>query len=168
VVTIRDPYPAGPTSEKIISEFEKYISHRLPSDYREFILKYNGGHPQPDALTLGNDGKEDIVTCFFPLLDLSRGTVEVIQPEALRTWPLHCAWDDLQHDLSNLGQLELDDPLLPIGTDGSSNYFCVVLAGDQCGRILFFDHETAETICLAENFTKFLESLRPRVRTNYA
>ena len=168
MVTIRDPYPAGPSSEKIISEFENYISHRLPSDYRDFILNYNGGHPEPDALTLGDDGEEDIVLCFFPLLELSRGTVEVTEREALRTWPLRCAWDDLQHDLSNLDQLELDDPLLPIGTDGSSNYFCVVLAGDQRGRILFFDHETAETVRVADGFTMFLESLRPRVRTDYA
>ena len=57
--------------------------------------------------------------------------------------------------------MELADPLLPIGMDGSSNYFCVVLTGERWGSVLFFDHEMADTVELADSFSAFLASLRP-------
>ena len=109
-----------------------------------------------------------MVMCFFPLRDLSLGPVEVEALEDLRTWPIHCAWDDLQDDLENLYEMELDPPLLPIGTDGSSNYISIILSGDQAGAVVFLDHETAESWPLATDFPAFLESLRPRLRTDYA
>ncbi len=92
---------------------------------------------------------------------------EVEDLEELRTWPVHCAWDDLLDDLVDLYEIELEEPLLPIGTDGSGNYFCVVLAGERTGAILFLESEMAETTFLGDNFTVFLESLRPRERTDY-
>jgi len=63
--------------------------------------------------------------------------------------------------------LELDPPLLPIGTDGSSNYISLVLTGDRTGAVVFLDHETAEEWPLAPSFSAFLNSLRPRQRTDY-
>ena len=105
--------------------------------------------------------------CFFPLRDLSLGAVEVEEMEKLRTWPLHCAWDDLQNDLENLHETELDPPLLPIGTDGSGNYISLVLGGERAGAVVFLDHETAEDWPLAPSFNTFLASLRARERTDY-
>lgn len=167
---IVDPLPAGLASEAQIAAFEQHIGHPLPAAYRAFLLRHNGGHPDPDALTLNTEfgPQEDIVFCFFPLRDLGLGTVEVEELDQLKTWPLHCAWDDLQNDLVNLYEVELDEPLLPIGTDGSTNYFCVVLTGDRAGSIVFLDNETAEPTALAPGFDEFLASLRPRERTDYA
>lgn len=164
------PLPAGPTSEASIQEFESYIGHVLPVDYRQFLLQHNGGRPEPDAFTLGIHGydEENVVMCFFPVRDLKLGKVEVEKFQELRTWPLHCAWDDLQNDLVNLYETELDPPLLPIGTDGSGNYFCVILEGEQRGAVVFLDHETAESAHLANSFTSFLEQLRQRERNDYA
>lgn len=167
---IADPLPAGPTSEAQIAAFETYIGHPLPAAYRAFLLRDNGGHPDPDALTLATEfgPQEDIVFCFFPLRDRSLGEVEVEEMDELRTWPLHCAWDDLQSDLKELYETAPAEPLLPIGTDGSGNYYCVVLAGGRTGSIVFLDHETAEPAALAPGFDEFLASLRPRERTDYA
>ena len=164
------PKPAGPADAKQIAAFEKHIGHALPTAYRDFLLKYNGGQPEPDAFVLRTDmdEMENVVMCFFPLRDLSIGKVEVEELEELRTWPLHCAWDDLQNDLENLYETELDPPLLPIGTDGSSNYISIVLAGKKAGAVVFLDHETAEDWPLAESFPAFLDSLRVRERTDYA
>lgn len=164
------PSPVGPTTDAEIVAFEEYIGYPLPDDYREFLIQHNGGRPDPDAFTLVMDGseEEDIVMCFFPMRDVSLGSVEVGELEELRSWPVHCAWNDLQYDLANLYEKELDEPLLPIGTDGSSNYFCVVLDGERKGSILFLEHEMAETAFLAESLTAFLGSLRPRERTDYA
>ena len=166
---IVDPLPAGPTNADEIAAFEEHIGHKLPSAHREFLLTCNGGRPIPDAFTLTTEDRteEDLVMCFFPLRELSLGAVAVEQMEELRTWPLHCAWDDLQNDLANLYEIELDPPLLPIGTDGSGNYICLVLGGERAGAIVFLDHETAEDWPLAPNFTAFLESLHPRQRTDY-
>lgn len=166
---IADPRPTGPADAVRIAAFEKYIGHPLPADYRDFLLQHNGGHPVPDAFILrAHIGEEeDIVECFFPLRDLELGEVDADDLEGLKTWPIHCAWDDLQSDLENLYETKLDPPLLPIGTDGSGNYISLVLTGDQAGAVVFLDNETAEHWPLAPSFTAFLESLRPRERTDY-
>lgn len=167
---IVDAFPAGPTDDSQICSFEDHIGYRLPEDYRQFLLRHNGGHPDPDAFTLDifDYEEEDVVMCFFPMRDLSLGSIEVEEFQEIRCWPLHCAWKDLQDDLKNEYQIELDESLLPIGTDGSSNYFCVVLSGNRKGHILFLEHENAETALLADSFSAFLDSLRPRERTDYA
>lgn len=166
---IRDPLPVGPTTEAQVAAFEEYIGHPLPTEYREFLLQYNGGHPDPDAFLLNMDSEEqeDIVMCFFPLCDPPPDSEEDEGPEGLRKWPLRCAWDDLQSDLENLEEIEPEEPLLPIGTDGSGNYFCVVLEGSRRGSVVFFDHETSGGILLGDSFPQFLASLRPRERTDY-
>ncbi len=161
---------ASPTDAVQIAAFEKHIGHSLPTAYREFLLTHNGGRPVPDAFTLATDDRgaeEDLVLCFFPLRNLALGAVQVDELDELRTWPLHCAWDDLQNDLENLHEMELDPPLLPIGTDGSGNYISLVLSGERAGAVVFLDHETAEDWPLAPSFPAFLASLRPRERTDY-
>jgi cell wall assembly regulator SMI1 len=162
--------PAGPATESSIRDFESYIGHLLPEDYRSFLLEHNGGSPDPDAFTLNSSGddEENVVMCFFPLRDLQLGAVEGEEFEELRTWPLHCAWDDLQNDLADSYEKEFENPLLPIGTDGSGNYFCIVLAGAEEGAVVFFEHEMADTTLLAKNFSDFLASLRQRERDDYA
>jgi len=171
VAKIVNPLPAGPTSEKEIAKFEKYVGHRLPDDYRAFLLEHNGGRPEPDALMVPmqeDEMAEDIVMCFFPMRDRKLGEVEVEELEELRTWPLHCAWDDLQNDLEELYEKELKHPVMPIGTDGSSNYFCITLSGKKAGSVVFLENEMAEITPLAPSFTAFLDMLRPRERTDYA
>jgi hypothetical protein len=165
MVQIADPLPAGPTTDAQIAAFEKHIGHKLPTDYRRFLLQHNGGHPEPDAFLLnaGYGEEENSVMCFFPMRDLKLGNVRVADLEELRTWPLHCAWDDLQSDLKNLyAEAGIEEPLLPTGTDGSSNYICIVLDGARRGTVVFLDHETGETHPLAKDFTSFLGSLRQR------
>jgi hypothetical protein len=167
---IINPLPAGPTDEASIQGFESYIGYTVTDDYRRFLLQHNGGSPSPDAFTLsifGND-QENVVYCFFPLRDLKLVIVESGGIEGLRTWPLQSAWDDLKNDLVNLYETELDNPVLPIGTDGSGNYFCLVLNGEQRGAIIFLEHEMADTVLLADSFSGFLDMLRSRERTDYA
>ena len=166
---IADPLPSGPTNVKQLAALEKHIGHRLPPAYREFLLRYNGGHPDPDAFLLRTDRREEehIVMCFFPMRKLALGQIEVQELEDLRNWPLRCAWDDLQNDLEHLYKTELDPPLLPIGTDGLSNYISIALAGGQMGAVVFLDHKTAKAWPLAPGLPAFLDSLRPRRRTDH-
>ena len=80
----------------------------------------------------------------------------------MRTWPLHCAWKDFQSDLTSIYEADVAKTLLPIGTDGSGNYYCIVLAGEEQGGVVFFEHEMGETSLLANNFDSLLDALRPR------
>jgi hypothetical protein len=166
MVTINGSRPAGPASESLLAEFEKRIGHPLSVEYREFLLRHNGGTPEPNGFSFSLDGvpQEASVMCFFPLRDLSLEKVDDSY-EGLKTWPLHSAWADLQHDLEHLYDDESSDRLLPIGTDGSGNYLALVLDGSERGRVVFFDHETAERVWLADDFGRFLETLVPSTTT---
>ena len=161
---IVDSRPAGPATKAQFAAFENHIGLPLSEEYREFLREHNGGRPEPDAFPVRTElGKqENTVLCFFPLRSLRSGKAAVRKKSELRTWPLHRAWEDLQHDLEHLHGRELIDPLLPIGTDGSGNYLCLVLSGPRSGSVVFFDHETAKTRSLARGFREFLALLRPR------
>jgi hypothetical protein len=50
-LVIDDPIALS-TSQEIVSEFERQTKLRLPSSYRDFLLKHNGGHPAPDFIDL--------------------------------------------------------------------------------------------------------------------
>jgi hypothetical protein len=163
---IMDGLPAGKTSDREIRAFEAVLGHRLPPEYRRFLLKFNGGHPQPDAFLLGME--EDVVMCFFPMRPMELREVDTNSLDELRIWPLHCAWKDLQDDMDESENDDVDRSLLPIGTDGSGNYICIALERDNRGAVLFLDHETMEGSPLANGFVEFLRTLRPRQRTDCA
>lgn len=166
---IVDPKPAGATNAKQLAAFEKYIRHRLPPHYRAFLLRYNGGNPEPDAFIVrtNRDQTEHIMMCFFPMRALGLGAVRVDTMEELRKWPVHCAWNDLQKDLRRLYKKKLNPPLLPIGTDGLGNYVSIVLTGKECGAVVFLDHKTARPWALAPDLPAFLKSLRRRQRADH-
>ena len=167
--TIANPLLAGRTSVRQLAAFERYIGGRLPSAYRTFLLRYNGGYPEPDAFVLGKGRRkeEHIVFCFFPLREPCLGKVNVKTSDDLSRWPLHCAWDDLQSDLKKVYRTKLEPPLLPIGTDGLSNYICIVLTGAKTGAVAFLDYKTAKPWPLAPSFPSFLASLRKRARKDH-
>lgn len=167
--TILNRFLAGRTNARQLAAFEQHIGYRLPRAYRAFLLRCNGGYPEPDAFILrkGRRNEEHLVFCFFPLRELSLGTVDVKTADDLSRWPLHCAWDDLQSDLKKVYRTKLDPPLLPIGTDGLSNYICIVLTGAKTGAVVFLDVRTAKPWLLAPSFPSFLASLRKRVRKDH-
>ena len=41
-------YSKKPATLGEISDFEREIKNSLPDDYKDFLMKYNGGKPQPD------------------------------------------------------------------------------------------------------------------------
>lgn len=42
-------YSKKPATLSEISDFEREIKNYLPDDYKDFLMKYNGGKPQPDS-----------------------------------------------------------------------------------------------------------------------
>ena len=143
------------------------VASLTPSDYAGLV--YNGGKPRPNSFDLG--GRQWGVECFFPLREFDPSEVEGVGFDDLVNWPVQCAWDDLQNDLQGLyADCDLDNQgydlnrLLPVGTDGYSNYFCLVLDGNNAGSLVFFDHETGCVTPLAVSFSEFITGLH-RLRT---
>ena len=162
MATIVESLKHGPASDEQIAALEAHIGFSLPEDYKAFARQHNGGRPEPDAFDFINefeDQEEDIVFCFFPLRDIDCGEMTDITMEDLADWPIHCAWDDLQNDYREIYEQDPEQQVLPIGTDGSSNYIAILLEGDGAGSIVFFEHEMARISPLAPDFDAFLEQL---------
>jgi hypothetical protein len=112
-----------PTTPRRIETVEREIGTRFPEDYREFLLRYNGGilsevndcfdHPVGDQPGL-------LIKRFFPAED-SRGN------DILSRWRAY--WGRVPRNL------------LPIGSDDFGNLFCIGFRGVERGQVFFWDHE---------------------------
>jgi cell wall assembly regulator SMI1 len=123
----------GPrVSENTIAAFEATLGHKLPPDYREFLLRYNGGIPVVGDV-LGRDDRPDVPyqhgDSFRSFLKLPTPEVEVPLYERLQAiidedWPLPKSW-------------------LPIADDAGGNFFALDLGSD--GKLIrFINHESLE------------------------
>ena len=146
----------GPqVTEAQIEAFEKSFEHRLPDDYRQFLLDVNGGQP-------GNASCEfdqGVVNCLFSLEDT----------------------EDDSSDLAtraNRERASLPSPdLLLIGHDDFGNTLLLALAGEHRGEVWFMLtgddarpddanprvawHDRRDMRKLADSFEQFMRSLRP-------
>jgi len=144
----------GPeASESDITKFEAQLGFRLPLDYREFLLRYNGGDPVV-GVVYGRDDDPDVpyqsgdAVRYFLKLPTAAG--EVSDYEQLRpTAEIPC---------------ELPRNILPIAEDSGGNLFVLEL-GKGAGRIRFWDHESSDEPIdqhriLADSFGDFLTRFR--------
>jgi hypothetical protein len=121
----------GPNiSEREIKEFETRLGYQLPSDYREFLLRYNGGSPRVGIVNGRDDDPDvpyqhgDFVRMFLELPP-ANGSVENYELRA----PAEIPWD-------------LPGHILPIAEDSFGNYFVMELGKNGCIR--FLDHESLD------------------------
>ena len=146
-VSFRSAFP--PTTEGAICDYEATIGFKLPDDYREFLLKTNGGQqPEPECFRV-ETGEVSAVSVLFPIANSSD------------YYDLRAHFDH-QKD-------ELPRGVIPIGKDIGGNTICLALEGEERGSVLFMDHE-AETgphkdgwdnlyFC-ARSFSEFFNGLR--------
>jgi hypothetical protein len=131
-----------------LNVFESQIGFTLPSAYRLFLLKYNGGRPIPSG---------------FPI----RGFVN--NPYGMIHYFFGIDQDFECYDLPwNWGVMNgrLPDGFLPIAGDHSGDLLCLSLYGDNYGSIVFWDFydehfpPTRRNVYdVADSFSEFLESL---------
>lgn len=140
--------------ENEIETFEQKIGHRLPEDYRRFLLEINGG--RLDTHTLFRDG---IVHTFYSL-NATREDNDLLAE----------AMDPLSRSL-------LPNPhLLRIGYDAGSRPILLALAGEHRGEVWFENtsnarpvgsnprvlwHDRRDMKKLADSFQEFMSSLQP-------
>lgn len=92
----------------------------MPKDYREFLLVYNGGYPEPDAFHF--IGSEDGST-IDRFLGIGVGEHSNLE-KYLKTYE---------------GRLPCD--FFPIAHDPGGNLICIGTKGQYKGQIFFWDHE---------------------------
>lgn len=136
----------GNATKKMIQDFENQIDFRLPDDYKEFLIKYNGGIPYNGyAIFRIEELKEDVP------LDVLLGL----------------GVDNL--DLSKRNQ-EYREDMLPrsivIGDDPGCGMIVLIAEKEDQG-IYYWDHaftfeqsnEDSNVYKISDSFTEFLETL---------
>jgi hypothetical protein len=136
-----EPHPEHRDATEVdVSHFEMGIAARLPDDYREFLIRHNGGYPEPSGFRGGND----VLNFFFGL------------------WQKHA---DLNYEtLAHRGFIP--EGLIPIACDPGGNLVLLEIARPHRGRVWFWDHEQSgerdkAVSLLANSFTEFVASLVP-------
>jgi cell wall assembly regulator SMI1 len=131
----------APVSEAEVAQVESELGVRLPDQYREFLLKYNGGSPQPPAFRYGTGPYTDSLVQIF-----------------------NCIRPGDYTDLRKQAQVfkgRVPDDMLPIAADPFGNIIAIGVKGDATGKVFFWDHETSDVHLVALTFEMFLDSLEP-------
>jgi hypothetical protein len=102
-----------------VLEFEKKNNLKLPEDYIEFLIQYNGGKPSVNILDVDNFGQINI-NLFFGI-DLK-----------VKETNLDFCFETFKNRIP-IG-------LLPIGESEGGNIICISLY-KEIGSIYFWDHE---------------------------
>jgi hypothetical protein len=142
----------GPFNEKVLEALEQVWGFKLPSSYRTFILKYNGGVPINDTFYFKND--------------LSRGALIQI---FLGVTPEKNA-NLLKHLQTYQGRIP--NAMFPIAYDPGGNLILLAVKGPDRGKIFFWDHENevdsdldevprySNLTLIADSFNEFLSILK--------
>lgn len=109
----------GPIEDDIISDFENEIGIKIPKEYRDFLKEYNGGYPQPDGFSFGEQGDGSSVDRFLSL---------------------GCEKNHDLHKYFNIYKDRIPNGYLPIAHDPGGNLVLIKLSADK-SMVYFWDHE---------------------------
>ena len=126
----------NPTSLKEIKKFEQLIDAKLPEDYKNFLLKYNGGHPTYNSYELIEslpDTNSDGINWFRPLGKEYRMNLERDYNVFLNRIPYQ---------------------MISIADAPCGNRICLGIKEPYYGKVYFWDHnfEAGAIKDLYENF----------------
>lgn len=134
-----------------IKFLEAYLQHKLPRDYKNFLLQYNGGKPVPDCFKFFDSNNGSVVNFFF----------RINAEKEYRYADLLSAIRELR------GRVPRD--FIPIASDVFGNIICIAISGKLFGKVYFWDHEfetddneepTMRNMTLiANNFDEFINGL---------
>lgn len=146
---------SGPAlSEEDVAAFELRVGRSIPSPYRAFLLRHNGGYPDPsDFLVKGSGRGPDLM-----------GTVEQFLGIGVED-----EYAEIERYLS-MYKDRIPADYFPIAQDPGGNVICMATEGSDTGKIFFWDHEeeaeegeppTRQNLYqVAETLDAFLQQLR--------
>jgi hypothetical protein len=157
VAVIDDKLPPAPSST--LEQFESKIGQRLPEDYRDFLVRCNGGYAGGAVVFQGPTPEGHAADACPNHIGGFRGE---------DYFSLVAAYENYQTE-----EARIPKALLWIMDDPFGNAICVGLTGPHRGRVYFWDHEnepdsqawdgeveTAGNIdLLANSFTAFVNGL---------
>lgn len=141
----------GTLPEYILKVLERYWEFSLPKEYRNFLLKHNGGEPSFDCFNFKNDKNDGSDVRFF-----------------LGIYP------DQHNDLLNhikTYKERLPKNIFPIAYDSCGNLICISVMEPDRGKIYFWDHEReadsaqgevpdySNLTLMSDSFDEFIASL---------
>lgn len=142
-------------TEVIIDKFEKELGIVLPEDYRQFMLKNNGGTPEEDFLfdyldVVTNCVNNSCIRVFFIIYDGETNN-----------------YDDLLRIYQIMREEQvLESIYLPIADDPGENPICMCVGKDNYGKIYYCDHEFEDPVTgylamseIAGSFSELLDKL---------
>ena len=123
----------------IIESVENRLEITLPEDYKQIVLKYGGGYPNPNHFKV--DGKVEI---FNNLISLDENKYNNIY--------------EILEDLQD----RIGDQLIPFAEDGFGNLLCFDYSANK--NIVFWDHEKnhddfKELPLVCSSFSSLIENL---------
>jgi hypothetical protein len=146
------------TSEKLtdsqINAAEKDLGRALPAEYRQFLLQYNGGRPEPSD---------------FVIVDPRRGTTQIGTVRYFLGINTPEETENLDYVLGVFSD-RMPSRIFPIARDPGGNFIVISSAGPDAGKVYFWDHEReADTgepagdqnlYPIANSFGEFLDMLK--------
>lgn len=125
-----------------LEAFEKKQDIKLPKYYREFLLEYNGGYPNPSVYKISDDEGESVLNIFYGIGNM---------------------YDNLEKKLDFFDEI-LDLEFIPIADDPGGNQICLGLNEEYCGQIFHWNHDEEHDgmknmYFLANNINEFIENL---------
>ena len=141
--------------KETIAAFEKNLNINLPEDYKQFMIKNNGGMPE-----------DDVVFNYFD------NVTETEKRAVIQEFYIIYTEDNFEVDnIKNICKGFWNDEALPetmysFGSDPAGNILCISLSSDDYGSVYLCNHEF-ETIDtgymmpskIADSFDGFLNAL---------
>lgn len=136
-----------PISEEELAAFEQAYQIHLPAEYRDFLLRYNGGMPKRRIFDIDMDGFPNSIP-----IQLFSGVSQ--------THPL-----GLQATMATfVGRMPAN--LIPIANDSFGNPICLSVSGEDTGYVYFWDRDMEQeepdysnVYFIAKSFNAFLDLL---------
>ena len=145
-----------PLSEADLQGVEQRYGLKFPLDYRQFLLRFNGG--KPDKCLFRFKGKRVYSECVHYFLSMSDN------PDI----SFHVYYKSYKIDSKRL-----QPDVIPVAFDPGGNLICLSVAGKNVGTVFFWDHEqeTSERgefgknqRVIAGSFREFLGGLKFEAR----
>src|SRR5690625_3356963 len=133
-------------SKQDMEDFETKNNIELTANYKKFLLKWNGGTPEPAIFMVSEWGGETVMHYFHSIGD---------------------TYYDIE-DFMDILDLRLPEGFIPIGNDGGGNAILLGISEPHYDRIYFWDHENEPDLeepdlsnmyFLADNIWMFLDKL---------
>ncbi len=109
-------------TEQNLSELEQRTNIKLPEQYRNFLLKHNGGIPSPNRFKTLDGKVESMISNFLPIAAIED--------------------DNLLEEIQGITQAELiPENLIPIATEPGDDRLVLSVGGSDYGKIYYWAWE---------------------------